>query len=113
MESGTVRTVHLIFKTHLDVGFTDLAARVVDLYVPPAIVLLLALRLAVGPARFIRSTHSWLIATALVRAAPAQLALLEEAIAAGDIVWHGLPCTTHSELLDPSLFAHGLSIAKR
>ncbi len=27
-----VKKVHVIFKTHLDIGFTDLAANVVDKY---------------------------------------------------------------------------------
>src|SRR5450759_2843443 len=38
---------------------------------------------------------------------------MEQAIAAGDIAWHGLPCTFHSELLDPSLFRFGLSLSQR
>jgi hypothetical protein len=37
---------------------------------------------------------------------------MEKGIAAGDIVWHALPYTTHSELMDPSLFRYGLSLSK-
>ena len=28
---------------------------------------------------------------------------MEDGIAAGDIVWHGLPFTTHTELMDPGI----------
>ncbi len=38
-----IKTVHLVFKTHLDVGFTDLAANVVrhyfDTFIPGALAL--------------------------------------------------------------------------
>src|SRR5262249_15134854 len=30
----------------------------------------------------------------------------------GDIVWHGLPLTTHSELMSPDLFRFGLSLSQ-
>ncbi|WP_141501400.1 DUF5054 domain-containing protein [Paenibacillus luteus] len=36
---------------------------------------------------------------------------MEIAIQKGFIVWHGLPFTTHSELMDPALFRYGLSIS--
>ncbi len=37
---------------------------------------------------------------------------MEAAIEAGDIVWHALPFTFHSELADASLFRHGLSLSQ-
>src|SRR6185312_5086087 len=49
----------------------------------------------------------------LAQAAPADQARMERAITDGDVAWHGLPFTTHSELMDPSLFRYGLSIAQR
>ena len=33
MRMSTRQTVHVIFKTHLDIGFTELARNVVDKYV--------------------------------------------------------------------------------
>jgi hypothetical protein len=38
---------------------------------------------------------------------------MEEAIAAGDICWHGLPFTTHSERTDESLWRVGLGFAHK
>ena len=35
-----------------------------------------------------------------------------EAIEDGDITWHGLPFTTHTELMSESLFRYGLSLSK-
>ena len=108
-------SVHVVFKTHLDVGFTDLAETVVrryhEDYIPRAIVLARGLRRSAGSLRFVWTTGSWLIADHLERADASGRRALEEAIAAGDIAWHALPFNTHTELLDTSLAEAGLGIA--
>src|SRR5215212_7266694 len=107
-----VGVVHLVFKTHLDVGFTDLAANVMEAYfedfIPRAIEAARELRRRDGPERLVWTTGSWLIYEYLERASPDRRRSLEEAIEAGDVAWHGLPFTTHSELVDPGLFEYGL-----
>ncbi|OPH49324.1 glycoside hydrolase [Paenibacillus ferrarius] len=112
---ASVSTVHVIFKTHLDIGFTDLAANVIQRYteefIPKAIRLAEQLESRNGQARFIWTTGSWLIHHYLRQANKSQRAMMEEAISKGYIAWHGLPFTTHTELLDESLFEYGLSIA--
>ena len=108
--------MHLVFKTHLDIGFTDFAANVVEAYfedfIPRAVEVARELRGRGGPERLVWTTGSWLIYEYLERAAPAERRMLEDAIAAGDVAWHGLPFTTHSELVDPGLFEYGLSLAR-
>lgn len=37
---------------------------------------------------------------------------MEKAIRKGHIVWHGLPFTTHTELMDKELFQYGLTISQ-
>jgi hypothetical protein len=110
-----IKKVHLIFKTHLDIGFTDFAANVIQRYftefIPAAVQLAEQTRLSGGD-RFIWTTGSWLIYEYLEQASPADMKKLETAILAGDIVWHALPFTTHTELLDASLFEFGLSLSQ-
>jgi hypothetical protein len=114
--STQVDRVHVIFKTHLDVGFTDFAAEVVgkyfSLYIPQAIQLSRQLREERPEERFRWTIGSWLIYEYMERATPDERKLLEDAIYAGDIVWHGLPFTTHTELMDTTLFRFGLSLAQ-
>ncbi|HJQ29469.1 MAG TPA: DUF5054 domain-containing protein [Rubrobacter sp.] len=111
-----VDVVHLVFKTHLDVGFTDLAANVIEKYfdrfIPQAVEVAGELRRKGRPERLVWTTGSWLIYEYLERAAPDKRRSLEEAIEAGDVVWHGLPFTTHSELVDPGLFEYGLGLSR-
>jgi hypothetical protein len=113
MPSQPIRRVHLVFKTHLDVGFTDLAANVIarylDDYIPRALALAKSLREA-GADRFVWTTGSWLVWHALEKCRGARRRALEAGIAEGDIRWHALPFTTHTELMDEGLFRRGLGI---
>ena len=106
------KEIIVLFKTHLDLGYTDLAANVVkayvDEYIPAAAQTAAAVR-ACGE-RFIWTTGSWLIDEYL-RQRPEDT-LVPDAIAAGDIAWHALPFTTHTELMDEGLFQYGLGISK-
>ena len=108
-------TMHLVFKTHLDVGFTDFAAavtqRYLEIYIPRAVRLAQDLREEASPDRFTWTTGSWIIWEYLERADPHQRHEAEEAIRAGDLRWHGLPFTVHSELLDPGLLRQGLGLS--
>ena len=114
--TAKIETVHLIFKTHLDIGFTALARDVVTQYFeeffPRAIEVAETLRRSRDTERFIWTTGSWLIYEYLEKASPQDRRRLEAAIESGDIAWHGLPFTTHSELMDASLFRFGLSLSQ-
>lgn len=108
--------VYLVFKTHLDVGFTDYASTILDdylyRYIPAAIELAEELRQRGAEERFVWTTGSWLIYEYLERADPDARARLEAAIERGDIRWHALPFTTHTELIDVSLMRFGLRLSQ-
>ncbi len=114
---ASVKFVHVVFKTHLDLGFTDLAQNVVQRYqsqfIPRALDLAQRLAHENGPAQFVWTTGSWLISRYLDEASRADRQRMEHAIAQGWVAWHGLPFTTHTELLTADLLEHGLSIAQR
>lgn len=113
---NTIKRVHVIFKTHLDIGFTHMAQDVIDRYmnsfIPQALELSEKLAQEAGPVKFIWTTGSWLIKQFLQNASEPMRARMEEGIREGRIVWHGLPFTTHTEIMDERLFEYGLSIAK-
>lgn len=104
----------IIFKTHLDVGFTDSAESIVDYYcdtyIPRAIET--AYELRDTHEQFIWTTGSWIISEYLSRKKGLEKQRMERAIEDGLICWHGLPFTTHTELMDENLFRHGISISK-
>jgi len=110
------KNIHLIFKTHLDVGFTDYASKVVEnyfkKYIPASLRVARQMRDSDRPERFIWTTGSWLIYEYLEQASNLERAEMEAAIELGEIAWHALPFTTHTELMDPELYRFGLSLSQ-
>lgn len=103
----------VVFKTHFDIGFTDLAENVMETYrnefIPRAVSLAESL-----PDQFIWTTGSWLIQHYLTSPDVSEQAkkALEDQLYSGNIRWHGLPATLHSEVGDKTLFEYGLGISK-
>lgn len=102
-------------KTHLDVGFTAPAhavrRRYLDEFFPRAVAVAAELRARGGPARMRWTTGSWILSEALAAADRSHRRELELAIEAGDLCWHAMPFTLHTEYCDRSLLAHGLGIS--
>jgi len=113
----TVEKVHVIFKTHLDVGFTDLAANVLKLYfetfIPNVLTLTEQIAREHQEDRYVWTTGSWLIYRYLEVASPENRRRMERAIVSGDFYWHGLPFSTHTELMDRSLFRLATTYSER
>lgn len=103
----TVEKVHVIFKTHLDVGFTDMAAKVIGTYFDEFIPNVLSLTEQIASEgkgdRYQWTTGSWLVYRYLEEASPENRRRMERAIERGDFVWLGLPFTVDTELMDNSL----------
>ncbi len=111
MINNAIKKVIVVFKTHLDIGFTDYSENIVKCYIekfiPNAIKVGKELKDTNTP--FIWTVGSWMINEALKR----ENKELENAISEGIICWHGLPFTTHTELMSPKLFEYGLSISRK
>ena len=112
MADANIKKVYLIFKTHLDIGFTDYAEEIVKQYltnfIPGAIKVGYELKDTDTP--FIWTVGSWMVNEALKYDTDGTV---EKAIKDGIISWHGLPFTTHTETMSPKLFEYGLSISKK
>ena len=104
------KDVLVIFKTHLDVGFTNYAENVIDNYlnsfIPNAIKVGYELKDTDTPFRW--TVGSWMIWKALKED---KSGVVEKAVRDGILNWHGLPFTTHTELLNAKLFEAGLDIS--
>lgn len=111
-----IEKVYIAFKTHLDVGFTDLSSVVTERYVhdfiPKAIEVSERLRTDGSGDRYVWTTGSWLIWKYLRTASPEAVKLLEEAIGRGDIVWNSIPYTVESETMTRDMFETCLLLSK-
>ena len=109
-----IKKVIVVHKTHLDIGFTDSAQNVMHKYLEtfiPGAVKTARECNRDGKRNFVWTVGSYLIERYLKEGSDP--GMLEKAIEDGLIVWHGLPLTTHTELMDGKLFEYGLSIPKR
>lgn len=111
-----MKKIHIIFKTHLDIGFTDYAANVEKQYFEEFIPAVIRLANEVNTpehTKFVWTTGSWLIYTYLKRADAVERKAMEEAIQKGYITWHAMPFTTHTELMNRRLIEYGLDYSKQ
>lgn len=112
-----VSKVYVVFKTHLDVGFTDLSSivekRYINEFIPKAMEVAEKLRADGSGERYVWTTGSWLIWKYLQTAAESDVRRLENAIRQGDIVWNGVPYTWESEAMNRELMETNLKLARR
>src|ERR1017187_10052792 len=110
-----VKTVYVIYKCHLDVGFTDTEHGVIrtyfDDYLPRAMDTAETLRRSGGEERYVWTIAAWMLYHYLEQASADKRKRMERAIASGDIAWHALPFTWNSEMLDRSLISSALGIS--
>lgn len=109
--------IHVVFKTHLDIGYTDLAKNVTDRYMnlffPNAIQTAKYFDEHPEKGSFIWTTGSWLIHYLLKHGTDEVKQQVEEAIAKDYLRWHGLPFTSYTELLDSELLDYSIQMAMR
>ena len=114
--NGRIEKVIVVFKTHFDLGYTELSSAVEQRYVknfiPRAIELSDQLRAEGGEARYVWTTGTWLINAYLRHANPQEASRLEKAIQRGDIVWNAAPYTIQSESTSKDLFEGMLNLTK-
>ena len=114
-KGADVRRVLVMFKCHLDVGFTDTQAGVMkkyfDVYYPLAMKRAAQMRES-GSDRYTWTTGSWLVYEYLEQASADGRKKMEAAIAAGDIAWHALPFSWQTEFIDRSMITGCLGFSK-
>lgn len=114
MDYSKIKKVHVVFKTHLDVGFTGMGKDVLEKYrtsyIPTSIKLAARLNTDTDK-KFIWTVGSFLIKDSLEKAEKEDMEILKKAIQRGDISWHGLSFTTHTELLDEDLLDYDLKVS--
>ncbi len=115
-QNKDVTRVYAVFKTHLDVGFTDLSSvvekRYLTEFIPKALEVGEKLRADGSGERYVWTTGSWLIWNYLNSASDADVKRLEDAISRGDIVWNAVPYTVETETMTEDLLETNLRVAR-
>ena len=117
---GSLREVIVVFKTHFDLGYTDMASNVVQRYrttmIDDALGVVEANRNLPSDQQFVWTLAGWPLAKILEHW-PGQNPERQRAVMAafqqGRFVTHALPFTTHTELLELEDLVRGLGYASR
>ncbi|MBT9871719.1 DUF5054 domain-containing protein [Bacteroides salyersiae] len=114
---GEITQIRLIFKTHLDIGFTDLGDNVLNTYIndfiPAALDLSEEITEGKDGYKYPWTTGAWLLWEYMEKSSPKNKQRIEEAIQRNDFFWHAFPFTIEAELCDSSLFAAAFDISHR
>ena len=115
-----VDEIIIVFKTHFDIGYTDMATNVVQRYrttmIDDALNVVDQNRSLPAQQQFVWTIPGW-PATKILQAWPGQTperqARLQRAFKEGRFVVHALPFTTHTELFEPEDLVRGLGYSSR
>jgi len=106
----------IVFKTHVDIGFTDLAKNVLRKYATellPATVQACVGTQHLGKGKqFVWTMSSYMTKYSLDNSPPGAQEKAKDLAAAGQLAWHCLPFTTHTEFCGLEEFIRGLMISK-
>lgn len=118
--SSAKREVIVVFKTHFDIGYTDMASNVVHRYrttmIDQALQVVDRSRDLPPEQQFAWTLPGWPVTQILASwpgQSPDRQDRIRAALRQGRFVVHGLPFTTHTELLEPEDLVRGLGYSSR
>lgn len=108
--------IYVVFKTHVDLGFTDLPSGVVRQYKEKMMddVLNVCEATASNPPghRYVWTLPAWMLIQCLDEQDPQRRERLEKLVRDGQLCWHGLPFTTHTEFCGVEEYLRGLYMSE-
>lgn len=110
-EVPMVKKIILVFKTHFDIGFTDLSSRVIDNYAESMLKEVIATCQAtqhMGKLKYVWTMPSWPLKIITERCSKDLKKELDLLIEGGQIVWHALPFTSHTDFCCMEEYIEGL-----
>lgn len=110
-----VKKIILVFKTHFDIGFTDLPSRVIDKYASSMlddVITTCKTTTHMDKLKYVWTMPSWPLKVIIERCSASQKKDLDSLIENGQIVWHALPYTSHTDFCTAAEYIEGLGYAK-
>ena len=104
--------IFLVFKTHFDIGFTDLARNVISQYqtkMLPDVIDTCRQTSALGDLKYVWTMPSWPLT--VMQKSREHRGDLDDLIQRGQIAWHALPYTFHIDFSGPEDIIHSLHYA--
>jgi hypothetical protein len=106
-----VNKIILVFKTHFDIGFTNLSSKVIDQYADSMLKDVITTCKAtehMGKQKYVWTMPSWPLKIIQERCTDNLKIELDRLIDKGQIVWHALPFTLHTDFCSEEEVIEGL-----
>ena len=110
-----MKKIFLVFKTHFDIGFTDLSQNVIKQYAGSMlddIIETCESTAHMDKLKFVWTMPSWPLRVMLDESTPEKKKKLEKLIRDGQVVWHALPFTSHTDFCTTEDMIQSLKYAK-
>ena len=110
-----LKKIILVFKTHFDIGFTDLSSRVINDYSNSMLKEVIATCKAtqhMGKQQYVWTMPSWPLKIITERCSLELRKELDLLIHRGQIVWHALPFTSYTDFCSAEEYIEGLRFGK-
>ncbi|MDF2543669.1 MAG: hypothetical protein K0S47_3387 [Herbinix sp.] len=110
-----IKKIILVFKTHFDIGFTDLSSKVIDKYADSMLKEVIATCKAtehMGRQQYVWTMPSWPLKVIRERCDADLKVELDRLINRGQIVWHALPFTSHTDFCSAEEYLEGLRFGR-
>lgn len=110
-----VKKIILVFKTHFDIGFTDLSSKVIDNYANSMLKEVIATCKAtehMGKLKYVWTMPSWPLKIITERCGEKLRKDLDLLIEREQIVWHALPFTSHTDFCGGEEYIEGLRFGR-
>ena len=110
--------VFIVFKTHFDIGYTHLAKELLEWYgdgmIKDVVEVCKATREAPKGKKYVWTVPSWPLTKTVEHIKEPELKqTVETLIEEGQLIWHSLPFTTHTEFCGMEEFLRGLYVARK
>ena len=109
------KKIILVFKSHFDIGFTDLSENVIRDYSGPMLRQVIETCRAtenMGKLRYVWTMPAWPLRYMIDHCEPELRPELDRLVRNGQIVWHALPFTSHTDCCAPEEYAAALQYAR-
>ncbi len=110
-----IKKIILVFKTHFDIGFTDLSSHVIKDYAGRMLHEVIETCEAtahMGDRRFVWTMPAWPLWHIVNHCSAEDYERLERLIQNGQVVWHALPFTSHTDFATAGEYAQGLRYSR-
>lgn len=111
-----LKKIILVFKTHFDIGFTNLASCVIDDYAKgmlEEVIETCKKTQDMGKLRYVWTMPSWPLMHIVKNCAPNLKKELDMLIENGQVVWHALPFTTHTDFCSQKEYLEGFKYSRQ